>query len=216
MRLFITMAFVLISALLCAQQPDSLRIPIDSIPVSLPDSGQHIAPRSHFIHHFFTDKYPDPKKALLLSLILPGSGQAYNKKWWKIPLVYAAVGGMTWWTIDNVREYHDARDNYLWLVDTDPNTNPVGKYATGDRETLKSYRDLRRHYAEQTYLGLGLVYLLSLTDAFVDAHLAHFDVNDDLTLGLKTGIGTPGLGFTLTLDPRPSRAVRGFSTNPSP
>lgn len=193
--------FLLNSAPVLAQQPDTVRILPDSVVTVQTDSSK-IKARKHFPGvDFFTRKYPDPRKAALLAAVLPGSGQAYNKKWWKVPIVYAALGGMTWWTVDNVRTYHEYRDNYKLLVDENPNTNPADpKYLTVTTETLRQYRDRFRKYSEQSYLGLGLLYLLSVTDAFVDAHLHNFDVSDDLSMRLVPNLqSSPGFGASFGL-----------------
>jgi hypothetical protein len=196
-----------------AQQPDStaLRVPQDSSaragadsaqPVSQPllrKSLRFIGQRAPNPVRFFKKDYPNPRKAVLLAAALPGAGQLYNKKWWKVPIVYGVLGGMAWWAYDNGSLYSEYAINYKALVDEDPNTKVTDpKYEQVDVETLRVYRDRFRKYTEQTYLGLGLVYLLSVTDAYVDAQLYHFDVSDDLSLRLKPSLqSSPGLGATL-------------------
>lgn len=105
---------------------------------------------------------------------------------------------LTWLEISNIRNYREARDNYKWLVDGDPNTNVDPYYQGADATSLKNYRDVLRRYVEQSSLVLGLAYLLTITDAFVDAHLARFDVSEDLSLRLTPHTQTtPGLGFSM-------------------
>jgi len=188
--------FLLPSTPLAAQQTDTVRLLPTSVAVALADS-LFLSDRAHDpVHRFFTNRYPDPRKAALLAAVFPGAGQAYNKKWWKLPIVYGALGGMTWWTLDNVKTYHEYRDNYKALVDGDPKTVPTDpKYALVEPATLLEYRDRFRKYSEQSYLTLGLLYLLSVTDAFVDAHLHNFDVSDDLSLRLVPQTqSAPGFG----------------------
>ena len=192
---------------LMAQEPAATKVVLpDSSMQAQADSVQK-PHRTGFVHRFFAKDYPNPRKAAFLSLALPGAGQAYNKHWWKLPIVYGAIGGMTWVEIQNVRQYRKLRDNYILLVDGDDNTNPTeSPYNQIDATSMKAYRNQWRKYVEQTSLGLGLVYLLVAADAFVDAHLQRFDVSDDLSLRLTpkaetTPMGGPvfGVGIQLAL-----------------
>ncbi|MCB0543322.1 MAG: hypothetical protein H6565_13520 [Lewinellaceae bacterium] len=198
MRSITILLLLLTSLVLHAQQPDTLLVLPDTLATVgiQPDSAQR--PHRFFLTRYFTDGYPRPGRAALLSLILPGTGQIYNKKWWKLPIVYGALGGMLWVEIDNIRQYRALRDNYKLLVDGDPDTNPTeAPYDRIDATSMKSYRDQWRRYVELSSLGLGLVYLLQVTDAFVDAHLNSFDVSDDLSLRFRPKLDrAPGLGPT--------------------
>ncbi|MBC7773814.1 MAG: hypothetical protein H7246_00135 [Phycisphaerae bacterium] len=166
------------------------------------------------VQRVFSKNYPNPRMAALLSFVLPGAGQAYNKKWWKIPIVWGALAGIGYFTFDTQKTYHKLRDNYKILVDDDPNTNPTeSPYNTFDATRTKSYRDTFRGYTEKWYLALGVTYLLAVTDAFVDAHLARFDISDDLSLRLKPSMETTGgfpvlgLGVALNLRNAPSKTL---------
>lgn len=148
-----------------------------------------------FVTRFLKKDYPNPKKAMFMSLIIPGSGQAYNRKWWKIPIVYGTLGGLTWLEINNVKAYKTLKYNYKALVDEDPLTVVEPAYEGRDAQTMKSARDVARKNLEQSSLILWLGYLLSVSDAFVDAHLATFDVSDDLSLKIcPKSISTPAFG----------------------
>ncbi|MBL7783369.1 MAG: hypothetical protein JNM22_19210 [Saprospiraceae bacterium] len=180
---------------LIAQEPAPTKVVLpDSSMQAQVDSVQK-PQRKGFVHRFFAKDYPNPRKAAFLSLALPGAGQAYNRHWWKLPIVYGAIGGMTWVEIQNVRQYRKLRDNYILLVDGDDNTNPTeSPYNQIDATSMKAYRNQWRKYVEQTSLGLGLVYLLVAADAFVDAHLQRFDVSDDLSLRLTPKAETLPMG----------------------
>ena len=78
--------------------------------------------KEFFVKRILKEPYPSPNKAALLSLILPGAGQAYNKKYWKIPIVYAGIGGLGYAIHRNGREFRDFREQHLFRVDGDPNT----------------------------------------------------------------------------------------------
>jgi Family of unknown function (DUF5683) len=203
-----------------AQQPDSILTKASAVPAIAVDSsilsnnkirtGAQTGPvlvfpdsaaivrtkKESFFHRNFVKKYPNPRVAALLSFVLPGAGQAYNKKWWKIPIVYGALGGMTWLALDNDKEYQKLKKNYKLLVDGDDNTNPTeAPYIYMSAPQMKGYRDQFRGYTEKSYLFLGITYLLAVTDAFVDAHLSQFDVSDDLSLRLAPDIQSASGGF---------------------
>jgi len=227
MRIFRTLllaVYFLYAEILAAQQPDTLASIISpngqpAFAITATDSAfvQISGGKTRAMRRFFTKNYPNPRKAALFGII-PGGGQVYNKKWWKLPIVYGALGGMLWWELDNLKTYRELRDNYLWTVDEDPNTVPVDPYSRLDAVSLKKYRDQFRKYTEQTSLGLGLVYLLTITDAFVDAHLAHFDVSDDLSMRVLPRVQTVsgfgpafGIGIQVQLGARRPAYLRDFS-----
>lgn len=178
---------------------------IDTInPVALDSDTAGELSKKGRIGRFLSSDYPNPKKAALFSLVIPGSGQAYNRKWWKIPIVYAGLGALTWVEINNINTYRLYKTSYKNLVDGDPATiveDP--RLQLQDRVTMKANRDNARKNLEQSSLILGLGYLLSVTDAFVDAHLASFDVSDDLTIRFKASSqgGYPGLSLVLSVNP---------------
>jgi hypothetical protein len=175
---------------------DSTLVKTDSLAPA--DSMMH---KDGLVHRFFTKGYPNPRKAALMSLVIPGSGQAYNRKWWKIPLVYGALGGLTWWEIESIKDYKLYKTNYKYKVDDDPLTVVTEpKLVLMDAVTLKANREIARKNLERSSLVLGLGYLLSVTDAFVDAHMATFDISDDLSLKICPKTSTiPGFGPTFGL-----------------
>lgn len=142
-----------------------------------------------------------PLKATLLAAALPGAGQIYNKKYWKLPILYAGMGTCVGFIVDNTREYRVLRDSYIAVADGDPNTVP--EYS-GSASDLDTEQDRFRRYTEISYMALLGVYILQIIDANVDAHLYHFDVSPDLSLEfhpalLNTGRVQPGLGISLRL-----------------
>ncbi len=177
-----------------AQQPDSLRVLPDSTALVQVDSASKSA---GVIRRFLTEDYPKPGRAALLAIV-PGAGQAYNKKWWKIPVVWGAIGTALYFEVDNVKQYRELRDNYELLVDGDPNTNPTEPpYDQLDAVSMKNYRDQWRRYVEINSLVLGFLYLMQIADAYVDAHLNRFDVSDDLSLRFQPKLdAAPGFGAT--------------------
>lgn len=113
-----------------------------------------------------------PKRAMIYSIVLPGLGQAYNKKYFKIPIVYAALGTAGYMIYYNTLKYSEASDNYL----DDPSTTNE-RYVQGYRRNL-----------ELSYIGLVLVDALAVVDAYVDAHLFYWDVDPDLSIRMEPSI----------------------------
>lgn len=131
-----------------------------------------------------------PLKASVLSAILPGAGQAYNKKWWKVPLVAGLVGGCGYLTIDQFSQYQRYREAYAAVADSDPATVDNvfnGKYSAAQ---LKSLRDGTHTNFELLLLGTLVLHSLNILDAFVDAHLIEFDVSEDIGLKIKPQINS--------------------------
>ena len=195
--------FMLLAAEACAQtQDDSLsvfdgKMLLTQDTITSPDSVQKVKPardKKQFLRNvigFFNLKknYPSPKKAIVLSAILPGAGQVYNKKYWKLPLVYGALGTMGYFIYFSDGQYKRFRKAYIFRLDEDPNT--IDEFTTADGVQLlgdaaiKAQRDLFRKRRELSYIGMVFTYALVGVDAFVDAHLLRFDVSDELSLFLQ-------------------------------
>ena len=155
--------------------------------------------------HLYNDGKPVPKTAALLAIV-PGLGQAYNKKYWKIPLVYGALYGVYSIYKYNNDHYQRYRTAYLEKYNTGTVSDPA--LTTLDLNGLKVYRDAYHSDRELATVALILVYLLNGVDAFVDAHLATFSVSEDLSMNLRlvpraevsASVGnTFGLGLNLSL-----------------
>jgi len=147
--------------------------------------------------NFWTAPYPSPKKALLLSVILPGAGQAYNKRYWKLPIVAGLVGTFSYLIIDNTKTYRKLQSDYLLILKKEKPVN----YPNLSDTSIKFYRDQYRYYLEQSYLWAFVSYAAISVDAFVDAHLKSFDISDDLSIKIKPTIkpsfGSPSIGVGL-------------------
>jgi len=147
---------------------------------------------------FFRDDYHSPTKAIVYSAILPGWGQAYNRKYWKIPIVYAGFAGVGYFIKTNNDYYKLYKNDYLLLKD-DPNAQTVSGY---DQRTLKIYIDQYRRSRDLSIIALVGWYGLVLIDANVDGHFFNYDVDEDLSLELQPWFGNPskkeqGIGLTL-------------------
>lgn len=117
-------------------------------------------------------KVKSPQKALMFALVLPGLGQAYNEKYWKIPIVWGALGGVGYVISNNTKEYKAAIYNYI----EDPNEN-TERYVDGWRRNM-----------ELSYIVAIAVYGLQILDAYVDANLSSWDVNNNLSLGISPSL----------------------------
>jgi len=143
-------------------------------------------------------KLHSPHKATLYSAILPGLGQAYNKKYWKIPLVYAALGGLVYAIDFNSTYYSKYKTAYRDYVIQDPNNTsyldvkpnsvseasilPGGENAEWFEGALENKKNYYKRYRDLSYVGIVLVYVLNLVDASVDAHFKTYDVSNDLSI----------------------------------
>ncbi|MCS7018660.1 MAG: DUF5683 domain-containing protein [Cytophagales bacterium] len=129
----------------------------------------------------------EPTKAALLSAVLPGLGQIYNKNFWylKVPVIYAAAGALAITLNFNQRNYTGFRDAYQYRLDKNPFTTPDERFNVGNDEGIRSQRDRFRRERDYTIiLSIGL-YLLQIAEAATTAHLKTFDVSDQLTLHFK-------------------------------
>lgn len=125
-----------------------------------------------------------PKKASLYSAIIPGAGQIYNKKHWKLPIVYGAMATAVYFYFNNRSYYIEYRDAYLNDLNfEDPDYVP-SFYALRNVGTsqLRQAADASRQNMEYSVIGFLAVYGLQIIDATVDAHLSSFDIGDDLSM----------------------------------
>ncbi len=118
-----------------------------------------------------------PSKAAFYSAIVPGLGQAYNKKYWKIPLVYGAMGTSLYFYITNNKKYHSYRDAYKRRLEG-YNDDPY-QYLD-DSRLIQAQRFYQRNRDLSMLVTIGF-YVLNIVDANVDAHLLQFNVNDNLS-----------------------------------
>ena len=126
-----------------------------------------------------------PHKASIYSAVLPGLGQAYNKKYWKIPIVYAGFGTITYFVVTNRKEYLLAKEAFLYTTNGEvyeTDNKYVGKYTEQD---LTQIRDYYRRNTELSWIVMSLWYVLNIVDATVDAHFFDYDISDNLSLHLQ-------------------------------
>ena len=184
LSLFSILLWLLLPAQVAAQQPDSSSV----------DRRVSRLPAGH-----------SPDGALWRSLAIPGWGQIYNRQYWKLPFVYAGIGGVATLAVRFGQQHRLYTRAYQWRAWEDQvgrgstDTNPFPQYEDEYRkvlvelcgscedvsqQNLKQLRDNFRRNRDLSLFGIGLVYGLSTLDAFVSAHLLDFDVGEDLTVRL--------------------------------
>lgn len=146
--------------------------------------------------------YKDPNKALLFSLLIPGGGQVYNEKVWKVPLIYGGILTSIYFLEFNNRRYKrfiDALD-----IIRDPNSPQPNPFPNLNQDGIIRNVNFWRRNRDTMYLVFAGIYALGVVDAFVDAHLSGFDISDDLTLKFEPSVeplmaNTSSIGIALKL-----------------
>jgi Family of unknown function (DUF5683) len=133
-------------------------------------------------------------KATVLALTLPGAGQAYNHKYWKMPIVYAGMGTCVYFIATNTKYYRQYKAEYIKAADNDPNT--ISEYTAAQ---IQPVMETYHRWMDISYFSLIGVYALQALDANVDAHLFKFDISKDLsfywTPHTTFAQGTKGITF---------------------
>ncbi len=143
-----------------------------------------------------------PTKASLFSAIVPGLGQAYNQKYWKIPLIYVGIGIPLYFGIEQHNLFTEKRDAYLDRISGDSTDKYLefGNFFSNDG--LLESMDINRRNRDLMFIIAGVIYVLQIVDASVDAHLFYFDVSDDLSFHYSP---------TFYYDERMKKTVQGLS-----
>ena len=187
---------------------DSIEVMTDSLEASLQDQPDSLVIDTAALYAITTNlmakkrirrdltKFkPDPIRATWLALVIPGAGQFYNRKYWKLPIIYGGFLGCVYALSWNTQMYSDYAQAYLDITDSDPETKSYEKmlpprYSIVGQEgrfqaIFKSKKDTFRRYRDLSIFAFGGVYLLSVIDAYVDAELSTFDISRDLSLHLQ-------------------------------
>lgn len=154
-------------------------------------------PKPVFIKH-------SSSKATILAAVFPGAGQAYNRKYWKIPIVYIGVAAAGYAIYSNQKNYKDYKNNYIALTDTLQSTVYQGNL---NKAQLITAIDYYRRYRDMSVLALLAWHGLTIIDANVDAHFFNWDVNEDLSFRIRpralwVGQMKPGIGLSLIFNTR--------------
>ncbi len=142
---------------------------------------------------------PNPTKALIYSAIFPGLGQIYNRKYWKLPIVYGGFLGFTYAITWNGKYYKDYSNGYKDIMDEDPETDswknflpygvdPESVDQAWLTDVMKRRKDFYRRYRDLSIIGTVAMYALSMLDAYVDAQLFDFNISSDLSLRVEPAL----------------------------
>ena len=159
---------------------------------------------------------PEPRLAVWFSLLFPGGGQIYNRKFWKLPIIYGGYVGCIYALTWNQSTYTDYQNAYVDIMDNDPNTKsyedflpPHYEIDTDMEEWLKDVFKQRknkyRRYRDLSIFAFAGMYIVAAIDAYVDAELSHFDISPDLSLNIEPRLmmdhmGAPIAGFSLAFN----------------
>ena len=223
-RLIIAFIFLVTGILTASAQKDSIEaaLPekaVETLPdravETLIDSVSKILPKADSVaavdirkieKRDWTTWTPNPNRALWLALVIPGGGQIYNRKYWKLPIIYGGMMGCIYALTWNNMMYRDYSQAYLDIMDSDPTTQSYNKFlhlgatitaANEERyKTLfKSRKDKYRRWRDMSMFCLIGVYALSVIDAYVDAELSEFDISNDLSLKVAPTVIPGGSTF---------------------
>ncbi len=144
-------------------------------------------------------KSHNPTRATIYSMVLPGLGQAYNRKYWKIPIVYVGFGTLYYFITSNDIEYRKWRAAYYHaLENTDGTEPPVNDYERlygADPNILKDQKNYYRRNRDLSYILTGVWYILNVVDATVDANLYTWNVDDNLSIRFEPTLTGPLYGY---------------------
>lgn len=141
---------------------------------------------------------PDTKRAMWLAIVLPGAGQIYNRKYWKLPIIYGGFAGCAYALTWNGKMYKDYMQAYKdaskgnWDASSITDLLPPGYIdrvsQTQIVETLRKRKDTYRRYRDLSIFAFIGVYLISVIDAYVDAELSNFDITPDLSMRIEPAV----------------------------
>lgn len=186
---------LLTDSLLVGNIVDSLSLSNDSVHIiSLLQDSMDLS-----VEYSFKEKWiPNPKKAMWLAIVFPGGGQIYNKKYWKLPIIYGGFIGCIYALNWNNTMYRDYSQAYIDIMDDNPNTKSyenfippsydVNQNLTRIQDLFRRKKNYYRRYRDLSIFCMIGVYVLSVIDAYVDAELSSFDISHDLSMKVKPAI----------------------------
>lgn len=208
----ITLAVSLVMALCAYSQSDSTTVAeallLDSLRNATP--AEHVTPEQDTLKlsdsiivgkkmkvlRDWSTWRPDPKRALWLALVIPGGGQIYNRKYWKLPIFYGGFVGCIYALRWNGQMYKDYSQAYLDIMDDDPRTESYNQFLhlgmkidqsnmERYKQIFKSRKDQYRRWRDLSFFCLLGVYAISVIDAYVDAEMSNFDISRDLSMKVR-------------------------------
>lgn len=156
--------------------------------VAKADSLPPVIPQKIFV--------PNPTKATWYAIVFPGGGQIYNRKYWKLPIIYGGFAGCAYALSWNGKMYKDYAQAYMDIMDNNPKTNsyqdllpPNYNYSEAQlKDILRKRKDTYRRYRDLSIFAVIGVYLISIVDAYVDAELSNFDISPNLSMRIEPAI----------------------------
>lgn len=150
---------------------------------------------------------PNAKRAMWLAIVLPGAGQIYNRKYWKLPIIYGGFVGCAYAMRWNNMMYRDYSQAYLDIMDDDPTTESYNQFLhLGNKITpenmerwktiFKKRKDRYRRWRDMSFFCMLGVYAFSVIDAYVDASLSEFDISNDLSMRVSPAVISSKTDFT--------------------
>ena len=159
---------------------------------------------------------PEPRLAVWFSLLFPGGGQIYNRKFWKLPIIYGGYVGCIYALTWNQSTFSDYQNAYVDIMDDDPNTKSYEDFLPPHyeidtdlelwlKDVFKQRKNKYRRYRDLSIFAFAGMYIVAAIDAYVDAELSHFDISPDLSLNIEPRLmmdhmGAPIAGFSLAFN----------------
>ena len=175
------------------QKAMNLEAPVDTAVLAMQSDSamaKHPVPKTKWI--------PDSQKSLWLALVIPGAGQIYNRKYWKLPIIYGGFVGCAYALTWNSKMYKDYSQAYQDIMSDNPNNDSymdflppyidINKDRKRWEEKFRKGKDLYRRQRDLSIFAFIGVYLLSVIDAYVDAELSDFDISKDLGMRLEPAV----------------------------
>lgn len=174
-----------------AQKIKELEFPVDTAMISLKSDSILNEKEKKPVKRWI----PDSNKSLWMAMVLPGAGQIYNRKYWKLPIIYGGFVGCAYALTWNTKMYNDYSQAYQDIMSDNPNNDSykdfIPPYVDIEsnleyyQNTFKNAKDIYRRQRDLSIFAFIGVYLLSVIDAYVDAELSDFDISKDLSLKLE-------------------------------
>lgn len=222
-KYFLIVSFLVLSAFAVNAQTIDTTLKRDEVPAALQarrDSvrANPIVPKSK-IKVYYPDSNHSPRKAVMKSLMLPGLGQIYNRKWWKVPAVYTGLGLLAWAYVFNVNYYNESlavaryRQEGKAPAPGDPYYQTYIDYQPYSTAAINTAIIGARRNRDMSAFGFVGVWAIQMIDAYIDAKYKHsYDMNDKISMTVKPGLINqpmyagnfhsiiPGLKITFTLN----------------
>lgn len=194
------------------EQPDTIElIPLYKVEAEQPvkaDTFSIVANKVQKEKRDWTTWRPNAKRAMWLALVCPGAGQIYNRKYWKLPIIYGGFVGCAYAYSWNNQMYQDYKQAYLDIMDDDDSTHSYDQFLhlgnKIDESNISRYqnifskrKDRFRRYRDLSFFCIIGVYALSVIDAYVDASLSEFDISEDLSLRVEPAFINNSIGSSL-------------------